>query len=263
MIFELTTYLLLGALVGTLAGLLGIGGGLIIVPVLVAVFSHQGFAADITMQLALGTSLASIIATSISSVYSHHKHGAVLWSAATKLAPGILIGAWCGALFASNLSSETLKPIFAFFELMVAGYILWGGKTRPHNTAPSLLNYGLSGSIIGFVSSLVGIGGGTMSTPWLVWHGKSIHKAIATSASLGFPIAISGSFGYLASGWNHPDPPEYATGFIYLPALGGIVLSSIFFAPLGAGLAHKMDVKQLKKIFALLLIALAIYLLSF
>lgn len=261
MLTDFTLYLLLGAFVGTLAGLLGVGGGLIIVPVLAAIFSAQGVSTNLIMQLALGTSLASIIFTSISSVYSHHKHGAVLWSAALKLSPTILVGAWSGALLASHLSSDFLKSVFAIFELMVAAYMLWGAQMNPHQTSPSLINAGFSGVVIGFISSLVGIGGGTMSVPWLMWYGNSIHKAIATSAALGFPIALSASLSYLIAGWNHPNLPDYAAGFISLPALGGIILSSIFFAPLGAGLAHRLDVKKLKKFFALLLIVLASYLL--
>ena len=128
MLTDFTLYLLLGAFVGTLAGLLGVGGGLIIVPVLAAIFSAQGVSTNIIMQLALGTSLASIIFTSLSSVYSHHKHGAVIWPAALKLSPTILIGAWCGALLASHLSSGFLKSVFAIFELMIAAYMLWGSQ---------------------------------------------------------------------------------------------------------------------------------------
>ena len=261
MLTDFTLYLLLGAFVGTLAGLLGVGGGLIIVPVLAAIFSAQGVSTNIIMQLALGTSLASIIFTSLSSVYSHHKHGAVIWPAALKLSPTILIGAWCWALLASHLSSGFLKSVFAIFELMIAAYMLWGSQVCPHKQPPSLLITTFSGGVIGFISSLVGIGGGSISVPWLMWYGSSIHKAIATSAALGFPIALSASLSYLIAGWNHPDLPDYATGFISLPALMGIILSSIFFAPLGAGLAHRLDVKKLKKAFALLLIVLASYLL--
>lgn len=261
MLTDLTLYLLLGAFVGTLAGLLGVGGGLIIVPVLAAIFTAQGVSTNILMQLALGTSLASIIFTSISSVYSHHKHSAVIWSIALKLSPAILIGAWCGAFLASHLSSDLLKPVFAIFELMVAAYMLWGNHVSQHQESPSLINTSISGGVIGFISSLVGIGGGTMSVPWLMWYGSSIHKAIATSAALGFPIALSASLSYLFAGWNNPHLPEYSTGFISLPALGGIILSSLFFAPLGASLAHRLEVKKLKKYFALLLIVLASYLL--
>ena len=260
MLIETSLYLLLGAFAGILAGLLGVGGGLIIVPILAAIFAYLGLPLDIIMHLALGTSLASILFTSVSSVYSHHKHHAVSWDRAIKLTPGILLGAWFGGLFASNLSSDILKPIFASFELLVAAYMLWGTKAGIHNSSPSLFNFTSSGGIIGFISSIVGIGGGTMTVPWLMWHGSSIHKAIATSAAVGFPIALGGSISYLYAGWNHVQLPAYAAGFIYLPALIGIIFSSVFFAPLGAKLAHKFEVNKLKRVFATLLVFLAIYL---
>lgn len=262
MLGEAAAYLLLGAVAGILAGLLGVGGGLIIVPVLAALFIAQGVDTQIIMHLALGTSLASILITSISSVISHHKKRAVVWSQVFKLSLGILFGAWCGGLIAGLLSSEFLKPLFALFELLVAAYMLYGYRPEAPQKAPSLLNFNISGSLIGFISSLVGIGGGTMSVPWLMWHGSSIHKAIATSAAIGFPIALSGSISYLYTGWQHTHLPEYSIGYIYLPALLGIAISSVIFAPLGAALAHRLDVQKLKKIFACLLIALAIYLLN-
>ena len=260
MLAEVALYLLLGSAVGILAGLLGVGGGLIIVPILAVIFAAQGMPADIIMHLALGTSLASIVATSLSSAYSHHKKQAVLWNRALKLTPGILTGAVCGGVVASYLTTDILKPAFATFELMVAAYMIWGGRVSPHNTTPSFLNFSLSGGIIGLVSSLVGIGGGTMTVPWLSWHGSSIHKAIATSAAVGFPIALGGSLSYLLAGWNYPHLPAYSSGFIYLPALAGIIISSIIFAPVGAAWAHQLEVKKLKNIFALLLICMAIYL---
>ena len=262
MLLELSLYIALGSIVGILAGLLGVGGGLIIVPVLAAIFISQGMPADIIMHLALGTSLASILATSISSVYSHHKKQAVSWAQAFKLTPGILLGAWCGGLLASNISSDMLKPVFAIFELLVAAYMLWGHRVNDHGASPGMLNYSLSGGIIGVISSLVGIGGGTMTVPWLMWFGNSIHRAIATSAAVGFPIALAGTLSYLFTGWQHPSLPPMASGFIYLPALLGIILSSVLFAPLGAKWAHQLDTLRLKKIFALLLILLAGYLLA-
>ena len=260
MIIETVFYLILGAVVGILAGLLGVGGGLIIVPALAAIFVYHGLPNDIIMHLALGTSLASILLTSISSVYSHHKHQAVSWNQAAKLTPSILLGAWCGGLFTSYLGSDILKPVFAVFELIIAVYMLFSVKAQYHNTTPSLVNFSISGGIIGFISSIVGIGGGSMSTPWLMWHGNRIHKAIATSAAVGFPIALGGSISYLYTGWNHGLLPQHSLGFIYLPALISISLSSVFFAPFGASLAHKLEVNKLKRVFAFLLIGLAIYL---
>jgi len=260
MLIDTLLYLLLGAFVGLLAGLLGVGGGLIIVPILAAIFIYNGLPYEIIMHLALGTSLASILFTSLSSVYSHHKHQAVNWSRVSKLSPGILLGAWFGGLSASLLSTDILKPVFAVFELCVAAYMLWGIRTQTHESTPSLFNFATSGGVIGYISSIVGIGGGTMTVPWLMWHGSSIHKAIATSAAVGFPIAAAGTASYFYAGWGHNLLPQYSAGFIYLPALFSIILSSVIFAPLGASLAHKLDVKKLKQIFALLLIGLAAYL---
>ncbi|VAW57251.1 Uncharacterized UPF0721 integral membrane protein [hydrothermal vent metagenome] len=263
MILELVLYLILGAAVGTLAGMLGVGGGLIIVPVLVTILAFQNISQNIIMHLALGTSLASIVFTSISSVYSHHQHQSVSWHRAIRLTPGILLGAWLGGLLASQLSSEFLKPVFAIFECLVAIYMLWGNKASIHNQMPSFINFSMSGGVIGLISSFVGIGGGSLSVPWLMWHGSSIHKAIATSAAVGFPIALSGSASYLYAGWNQPLLPQYSLGFIYLPALFCIALSSIIFAPLGVRMTHKLNVKKLKRIFAGLLFVLAGYLLIF
>ena len=260
MLIDTSLYLLLGAFVGLLAGLLGVGGGLIIVPILAAMFIYNGMPYEIIMHLALGTSLASILFTSISSVYSHHKHQAVNWSRVRKLSPGVLLGAWLGGLFASTLSTDILKPVFAIFELLVAAYMLCGRKAQTHKSEPALLNYTISGGMIGSISSIVGIGGGTMTVPWLMWHGSSIHKAIATSAAIGFPIAAGGAVSYLYAGWGDILLPQYSIGFIYLPALFSIIVSSVIFAPLGASLAHKLDVNKLKQIFAFLLIGLAIYL---
>jgi len=260
MILEITVYLILGAVVGLLAGLLGVGGGLVIVPVLAGIFLWLNLPQEFIMHLALGTSLASILFTSVASVYSHHQHGAVSWVQAVKLTPGILIGAWFGGVFAGALSSDILKPLFAIFELLVATYMLTGTRTRVHNTHPSIINFSSSGGVIGFISSVVGIGGGSLTVPWLMWHGSSIHKAIATSAAVGFPIALGGTLSYLYSGWNQTQLPQYSAGFIYLPALTGIVISSMIFAPLGAHLAHKLDVRKLKQVFAFMLIGLAGYL---
>lgn len=260
MLIEAAPYLLLGAFVGLLAGLLGVGGGLIIVPVLSGLFIAQGIHGDIVMHLALGTSLASILATSISSVYSHHRKGAVLWPAAFRLTPGILLGAWSGGMAAGALSSELLRPIFASFELVVALYMLLGSRPHTHQSHPSATNYSISGTVIGFISSIVGIGGGTMTVPWLVWHGRRIHQAIATSAAVGFPIALAGALSYLVAGWQHVALPAQSLGFIYLPALLGIILSSMLFAPLGAALAHRLDVGRLRKLFAFLLLGLSAYL---
>lgn len=261
MILELGLYLLLGALVGILAGLLGVGGGLIIVPVLAGLFTVMSMPGDIIMHLALGTSLATILATSIASVYSHHRKGAVSWSQAFRLTPGILLGAWCGGWLASIISSDNLKPLFALFELAVAAHMIWGSKPDAHKSQPGALACFSGGGVIGTLSSLLGIGGGTLTVPWLMWYGSSIHRAIATAAAVGFPIALAGTLSYLIAGWQHVLLPDYALGFIYLPALLGIIISSTLFAPLGAHWAHQLNTTRLKHVFAGLLVVLAVALL--
>ena len=255
----LPLYLSLGAVAGILAGLLGIGGGLIIVPALLLIFTEQHIATPQLMHLALGTSLASIVMTSISSIYAHHRHQAIDWHAFRQLTPGILLGSYLGAWLASYLSSHTLQPIFAVFEIAVGIYMLLGFKPAQHQTNISVLKNTLAGNFIGSISAIVGIGGGTLSVPYLLWRGKSIHQAIATSAACGLPIAFAGSASYMLNGWSMQIPN--ALGYIYLPALLGIMVSSVLFAPLGARLAHRLPVSYLKKIFAIFLLLIGMRLL--
>ncbi|TNF36098.1 MAG: sulfite exporter TauE/SafE family protein [Gammaproteobacteria bacterium] len=258
----LALYLLLGAFAGTMAGLLGIGGGLIIVPALAAIYVSQNLPGDIIMHLALGTSLATIVITSISSVRSHHRHQAVLWPVAARLAPGILIGAWLGGWLAGQLTTAWLKPIFGVFEILVALHLLSGKQVEEHERLPGPLIMNSAGGVIGTISAIVGIGGGTLTVPFLVWHGTAIRKAIATSAACGLPIAISGSLSYAVAGWGNPQLPDHVLGYIHLPAFVGIVLTSALFAPLGARLTHRLPVQLLKKIFAVFLLLVAAKLLT-
>lgn len=254
----LAAYLLLGAFAGLSAGLLGVGGGLIIVPALAALFAQQGFSGEILMHLALGTSLATIVVTSLSSVYAHHRHGAVLWPQFRQLAPGILLGAWLGGWLAGQMSSAQLKPVFALFELAVGIYMLSDHRTRSQRGLPGSVAMGGVGGGIGLISSLVGIGGGTLTVPYLHWHGAELRRAIATSAACGMPIAIAGSLSYIVNGWSHPQLPGHSLGFVHLPSLLAVVVSSVVFAPIGARLAHRLPVKTVKRLFALLLLLIAV-----
>ena len=254
---ELGLYLTLGAFAGLSAGLLGIGGGLIIVPALATLFSYQQIPADIIMHLALGTSLATILVTSISSVRSHHKHRAVIWPHVWRLTPGILAGAWLGGWLAGQMSSDWLKPVFALFEFAVAIHMLSGTQVGSHRNLPGTAGMSTAGTFIGSISAIVGIGGGTLTVPYLIWNSIPLRKAIATSAACGFPIALSGTLAYLVSGWQHPLLPGQAIGYIHVPAFLGIILASALFAPLGARLTHTLPVAALKKIFALFLLAVA------
>jgi uncharacterized membrane protein YfcA len=251
-------YLLLGAFAGLVAGLLGVGGGLIIVPVLVFIFTDQGLAEHLIVHLAVGTSLATIVFTSISSVRAHHQHGAVLWPVFWQLTPGIVVGAWLGAAFADVLASDQLRRFFGVFELLVAIQMTFNVKPRPHRQLPNRAGMFGAGGVIGAISAIVGIGGGTMTVPFLVWCNVAMRKAVATSSACGLPIAIAGATGFIVTGWNAIDLPAYSSGYVYWPAFLGIVIASILTAPIGARLAHRLPAAQLKRIFAILLYILGL-----
>jgi len=255
---EWGSFLLLGAFAGTIAGLLGVGGGLIIVPVLVFIFSGHQFPTEVIVHIAVGTSLASIVMTSISSTWAHHKHAAVLWPVFRRLVPGIVLGTFIGAMIADFMNAKSLSTFFGVFELLVAAQMAMNIKPAAHRQLPNWLGTTTAGTGIGTISAIVGIGGGTLTVPFLVWCNTNMHKAVATSAACGLPIAITGVVAYTLTGLNEANLPAGATGYIYWPAFGGIVLTSMLFAPLGARLAHRLPITVLKKIFAVLLAALGI-----
>jgi uncharacterized membrane protein YfcA len=246
-------YVALGAFAGVLAGLLGVGGGLVIVPVLTFIFTAQHLPDAHILHLALGTSLASIMFTSVSSLRAHHQRGAVDWMVLRRISLGIMVGTFGGSWIAAQLSTRFLKAFFVIFLYYVATQMLLNIKPKPHRQLPGLTALFGVGGVIGGVSSLVGIGGGSLSVPFLTWCNVAIHRAIGTSAAIGFPIALAGAFGYVVNGLSAKLPP-YSLGFVYLPALAGIATASIVTAPFGAKLAHSLPVDTLKKIFALLLI---------
>ena len=248
-------YLALGAFAGVLAGLLGVGGGIVIVPILTFIFSAQGLPADYILHLALGTSLASIMFTSVSSLRAHHARGAVEWRVVRRISPGILAGTFFGSWVAAQLSTRFLKAFFVVFLYYVATQMLLNIRPKPHRQLPGATAMFGVGGLIGGISSLVGIGGGSMSVPFLVWCNVAMHNAIGTSAAIGFPIALAGAAGYLINGLAVNLPPA-TLGYIYLPALIGVAAASIVTAPLGARLAHSLPIGGLKKIFALLLIVM-------
>jgi len=257
-VIEWLSYLLLGAFAGTIAGLLGVGGGLIIVPVLVMIFARHDFLADVIVHTAIGTSLASIVMTSISSTWAHHKHAAVVWPIFWRLVPGIIVGTFIGATIADMMNANTLRTFFGVFELLVAAQMAMNIKPTPHRQLPSALPMTTVATGIGSISAIVGIGGGTLTVPFLVWCNTSMHKAIATSAACGLPIALAGSVAYMLTGMNEAGIPSASIGYIYWPAFIGIVLTSVLFAPLGARLAHRLPVAILKKVFAVLLFVLGV-----
>lgn len=257
MLTTLLTFAIAGAFVGILAGLFGIGGGLVIVPMLIYVFSLQNIPHELTMHLALGTSLASIIFTSISSFLAHHKRGAVHWDIVKKIVVGIFTGTFLGSCIASRLSTDFLKVFFVIFLYFVATQLLLNKKPKPGREIPGPLGMFGTGNIIGMFSSLVGIGGGTLSVPFMLWCNINAHHAIGTSAAIGLPIAFAGAVGYIFNGWNVPNLPPYSVGYVYLPALLGIAATSVLTAPLGVKLAHSLPVGRLKQIFSILLYVVA------
>ena len=255
---EWASYLLLGAFAGTVAGLLGVGGGLIIVPVLVFIFSGHQFPPALIVHIAVVTSLASIVVTSVSSTWAHHRHGAVIWSVFFRLVPGIIVGTFIGAGVADLMNANVLKTFFGVFELLVAAQMAMSIKPAPHRQLPGLVGTTAAGSGLGAISAIVGIGGGTLTVPFLVWCNTTMHKAVATSAACGLPIAVTGAVAYMLTGLNEANLPAAATGYVYWPAFVGIILTSMLFAPVGAKLAHRLSVTLLKKVFAVLLAVLGI-----
>ena len=247
-------YLCLGAIVGFFAGLLGIGGGLIMVPVLSFIFSSQNFPPDRIMHLALGTSMAAIIFTSISSLYTHHTHKAVNWHIVKYIVPGIIVGTIGGTTLVSSLSSRFLSIILAIFIFYAATQILLNKTPKPSRQLPGKVGMFTVGSIIGGISSLVAIGGGILTVPFLSNCNVRLQHAIGTAAAVGLPIAISGTIGYIVYGIVQTQVlPEYSLGYVYLPALGGIVLVSTLTASIGARATHIIRVTTLRKIFVVLL----------
>lgn len=250
-------YLVLGAVAGFLAGMFGVGGGLILVPVLLFLFDAQRFPAEHVMLLALGTSMAGILFTSLASLREHHRHGAVNWHVVRNITPGILLGTGMGALLASSIPTRGLAIFFALFVYFVAAQILV--EIRPHaaRQLPGAAGMTLAGTFTGCLSSMVSIGGGSIIVPFLVWCNISLRNAIGTSAAIGFPVAVGGTIGYVVTGMNIHALPPYSLGFIYLPALFWIALASVITAPLGAKATHHMKIGLLRKFFALLLLVLA------
>ncbi|MEN8206725.1 MAG: sulfite exporter TauE/SafE family protein [Pseudomonadota bacterium] len=250
---EIVTYLLTGATAGLMAGLLGVGGGLVIVPALAILFVHQGFATDTVMHYAVGTSLATIIPTSISSLLAHQRRSSVHWPVVRAMVPGILPGALASAWLAKQFSSAGLALVFGVFVMLVAVQLLIGLKPSPHRQLPGVTGLSVTGSVIGLVSGLLGIGGGSLTVPFLLWNRVDIRLAVGTAATLGLPIAIAGTLGFIFSGLDVPAQPGYNSGFIYWPAVAAVVLASVPAAPLGARLAHYLPRVTLQRVFALLL----------
>jgi uncharacterized membrane protein YfcA len=250
-------YLALGAFVGFFSGLLGIGGGSATVPVLAFVFAAKGFSPEHVVHLALGTGIASILFTSVASVRSHHLRNAVNWAVLRKMAAGVLIGTFAGALLAGHLDVRVLSIAFTALIYYFATQMLRPHAPQPSHILPGALALSTFGATIGFISSLSATGGASILVPFLVKRNVPIHEAIGTAAAVGWPIAAAGAAGYILGGRYVVGLPEHSVGYIYLPALAGLVIASVLMAPVGASVAHRTSGTTLKKVFAVVLFALA------
>lgn len=251
-------YLAFGAGAGFFAGLLGIGGGVVLVPLLSMAFREQaGFPADECLHLALGTSMACIIFTAIASLRTHHRRDAVLWPVVRQITPGIVLGALLGTRLAAELPGQWLGIFFSLFIVAIAIQMLVNFKPAAGRNLPGKFGLFMTGNGIGAFSALAAIGGGTLIVPFLSWCNVRLPQAIGTSAAIGLPIALGGSLGYIINGWGNTGLPVGSFGFIYLPALLLLIIGSMSTAPFGARLAHRLPIRTLQKIFAALLFLLA------
>ncbi len=253
--------LIAGLFSGFFAGLLGIGGGMMIVPLLTIIYTAKGFAPEHIVHIAIATSLGIILFTSMSSVYAHNKRGAVRWRLVALLIPGVVLGSWVGPIIAANLSTRYLASMFAVIVAYSGVRMLTKKKAKdttikplPGSAAMAAAGFGIGG-----LSGLVGAGGGFVTVPFLTWRGVSIHHAVATSAAMGFPIALVGAASNVFQGWDVPGLPAGSLGYVYVPALLSVAAASVLSAPFGARLAHALNVAQLRKVFAGLLFLLAFY----
>ena len=251
--------LVMGTFGGFAAGLLGIGGGMVLVPFITMIFTSRNVAPDLVVHMAIATSLATIMFTSLSSLRAHHKHGAVLWPVVRLLVPGIVVGSWIGPWIGKQMNSATLALFFGLFVAFSATQMLLNKKPSAARELPPAPGMFAAGGVIGTLSGLLGAGGGFVSVPFMSWCNVKIHNAVATSSALGFPIALAGTISNIYHGWGETGLPQYSLGFVYVPALAIIVLASVTMAPIGARTAHRMPVRRLQKVFAVILYALAAY----
>jgi uncharacterized membrane protein YfcA len=255
-------YLAIGVTVGFLAGLLGIGGGMVMVPMLVFVFTAKGFPAEHMMHLSLATSMATIVFTSLSSVRAHHRHAAVDWAVMRSMAPGIVAGALVASLLAGFIPTRPLAIFFTGFMFYAATQMFFEVRPKPSRQLPGAAGLFGAGAVIGGVSSVLAAGGAFLSIPFLARCNVPLKRAIGTAAANGFPIAAAGTAGYVLNGLHVGGLPEGSLGYVYVPALLIIVAASMPAAPLGAQLAHRLPVRRLRIVFALMLLALALRMLA-
>ena len=262
LLLEILAYLATGVISGVLAGMLGLGGGVVIVPALILVFNHLGLSPEWITHLAVGTSLATIAGTGGTAAMAHHRRGAVRWDLVRRLVPGIILGAWGGSALAGLLPQEGLRGVFGVFLLYVSSGMLGLRVEARTGLAPGPWGFAAAGGGIGALSAIVGIGGGTLTVPFLVRTGLTMRQAVATSSACGLPIALAGVIGFMVTGWSRQELPPLSTGFVYWPAALAILVTSMPMAPLGVRLAHSLPMPLLKRIFGLLLLVVAVKLLA-
>ena len=251
-------YISLGLFVGFAAGLLGIGGGMIMVPMLAMMFAAQAhFPQNEVLHLALGSSIAITSFTTLASLKAHHSRGGVLWDVFSRIAPAALFGTLLGSMLASRISAKPLAVFFTVVISCIAAQMMLDAKPKPSRELPGAIGLLMAGVIFGTVSAILGLAGGALIVPFLAFCNIKMPNAVGTSAAIGFPIALGGTLGYIYNGWNYPALPEWCLGFVYLPALLWMIPPSMLMAPVGARLAHHLPVSTLKRAFAFLLIILA------
>ncbi len=252
----LLVYAAIGGVFGFLAGLLGIGGGAVAVPLTTMAFAAQDFNRETILHTALGTGMATIVFTSLASLRAHHKLGGVDWIIVRRMTPGIVIGTFLATVIARYIPTFPLAIIFVCFLFYMATTMLFSWQPKPTRQMPGPIGQHVAGFLIGGGSGIVGIGGGAIATPYMVFCNVPFRTAIGTSAALGLPISLTGTVGYIINGWGHAGLPPYSVGYVYLPALIGFVIASMAAAPWGASLSHRLSTKVLKKIFAVVMYAL-------
>jgi uncharacterized membrane protein YfcA len=254
----LLVYVAIGAFIGFFAGMLGMGGGGIQVPLTTLAFAAQGFPREHMLHVALGTAMATVIFTSVSSLRAHNRHKAVNWDVLRRLIPGIVVGTGLGTVLARHIPTFPLAVIFTAFVLYMASSMLFDWKAKPTGRLPGPVGVFIAGTVIGVCSALAAMGGATLTIPFLVFCNVPFHTAIGTASAVGFPIAVVGTIGYLVNGWSVAGLPPQSVGFIYVPALVGFTVGSIMLAPIGARLAHRTSESALKRIFAVVIGALGL-----
>lgn len=252
-LIDLLLYMIAGVFVGLTSGLFGLGGGVVMVPAMLPIFAAQGMSVDVAMHVAVASSLATIVFTGVSSAHAHWRLGNVVFSVLPWLVLGLVLGALTGAQIAAALSGQALRFIFGLFLIVFSLRLFFGGQPDSARGMPTSPVVTIVGFLIGCLSSLVGIGGGTMVVPFLLWTGVVMRQAVGTSAAAGISIAVAGSIGFVWAGTGDDQLPAYSTGYIYWPAVFGVAVSSVIFAPIGARLASRLPARLLQRGFAIFL----------